>query len=50
MIAIYSGANKTITHSEVQAIASELSSSDVLLVQLENNLDAIVALMKWLTD
>jgi hypothetical protein len=27
MIAIYSGANKTITHSEVQAIASELSSS-----------------------
>ncbi|GJL36248.1 ribokinase [Enterobacter hormaechei] len=46
MIAIYSGANKTITHSEVQAIASELSSSDVLLVQLENNLDAIVALIE----
>lgn len=46
MIAIYSGANKTITHNEVQAIASELSSSDVLLVQLENNLDAIVALIE----
>jgi hypothetical protein len=30
----------------VQAIASELSSSDVLLVQLENNLDAIVALIE----
>ena len=46
MIAIYSGANKTITHSEVQAISSELSSSSVLLVQLENNLDATVALIK----
>jgi hypothetical protein len=46
MIAIYSGANKTITHSEVQAISSELSSSDVLLVQLENNLDATVALIQ----
>lgn len=37
MIAIYPGANQTITDDEVAAIAPELTTSDVLLVQLENN-------------
>ncbi|APG16703.1 ribokinase [Kosakonia radicincitans DSM 16656] len=46
MIAIYSGANKTITHNEIQAIIPELSSSDVLLVQLENNFDATHSIIK----
>lgn len=46
MIAIYSGANTTITHNEVQSMIPELSSADVLLVQLENNLDATHALIK----
>ncbi|MFH3733460.1 PfkB family carbohydrate kinase, partial [Acinetobacter baumannii] len=32
MIAIYSGANTTITHNEIEAIIPELTSSDVLLV------------------
>lgn len=46
MIAIYSGANTTITYSEIQKIIPELSSSDVLLVQLENNFDATHSLIK----
>ncbi len=46
MIAIYSGANTTVTHNEIQAIIPELSSSDVLLVQLENNFDATLSLIK----
>lgn len=40
MIAIYPGANQTITDDEVAAIAPELTTSDVLLVQLENNFSA----------
>ncbi|TCL03161.1 ribokinase [Sodalis ligni] len=40
MIAIYSGANKTITDGEVADMAQELSDSDVLLLQLENNFPA----------
>lgn len=46
MIAIYSGANTTITHNEIEAIIPELSASDVLLVQLENNFDATHSLIK----
>ncbi len=40
MIAIYSGANKTITDDEVKEMTHELSDSDVLLLQLENNFSA----------
>lgn len=40
MIAIYSGANTSVTHSEIKEITPELSGTDVLLVQLENNIDA----------
>ncbi|HBC1013072.1 TPA: DeoR family transcriptional regulator [Escherichia coli] len=46
MIAVYSGANMTVTSNEVQNIVPELSSSDVLLVQLENNFDATHSLIK----
>ncbi|XBS69199.1 ribokinase [Acerihabitans sp. KWT182] len=46
MIAIYSGANKTITDEEVAEMANELSDSDVLLVQLENNFSATLNAMK----
>lgn len=46
MIAIYSGANKTISEDEVVAIAPELEDSDVLLVQLENNFAATLSAMK----
>ncbi|MFO6299162.1 ribokinase [Rahnella selenatireducens] len=46
MIAIYSGANKTISEDEVAAIAPELENSDVLLVQLENNFSATFNAMK----
>ncbi|GAA5112559.1 ribokinase [Orbus sasakiae] len=40
MIAVYSGANLTITDEEIVALESHLKQSDILLVQLENNLDA----------
>lgn len=40
MIAIYPGANKTLTHDEVADMAEELVDAEVLLVQLENNFDA----------
>ncbi|HCI4313085.1 TPA: DeoR family transcriptional regulator [Salmonella enterica subsp. enterica serovar Infantis] len=46
MIAVYSGANVTITENEVQGIVPELKKSDVLLVQLENNFDATISLVK----
>lgn len=46
MIAIYPGANQTITYDEVTAIAGELSDSDVLLVQLENNFNATLNAIK----
>ena len=46
MIAIYSGANKTISEDEVAAIAPELEDSDVLLVQLEYNFAATLSAMK----
>lgn len=46
MIAIYSGANKTISEDEVAAIAPELEDSDVLLVQLENNFAATLSAME----
>lgn len=40
MIAIYPGANKTLTSDEIADMAEELASSEILLVQLENNFDA----------
>ncbi len=46
MIAIYPGANKTITDEEVIAMQAELSDSEVLLVQLENNFAATLNAMK----
>ncbi|CAI8751204.1 ribokinase [Kosakonia sp. YIM B13611] len=46
MIAIYSGANKTISEDEVVAITPELEDSNVLLVQLENNFAATLSAMK----
>jgi ribokinase len=46
MIAIYPGANKTISDDEVAAIMPELKDSEVLLVQLENNFAATLNAMK----
>ncbi|WP_291970273.1 PfkB family carbohydrate kinase [Candidatus Symbiopectobacterium sp.] len=46
MIAIYPGANQTITDDEVAAIAPELTTSDVLLVQLENNFSVTLNVIK----
>ncbi|MCL2892378.1 ribokinase [Brenneria tiliae] len=46
MIAIYPGANKTITDDEVAAITPELADSNVLLLQLENNFAATLNAMK----
>lgn len=46
MIAIYPGANKTITDDEVAAIMPELADSNVLLLQLENNFAATLNAMK----
>ncbi len=46
MIAIYPGANKTITDEEIAEMAAELAESNVLLVQLENNISAILGAIK----
>ncbi|HCQ8444541.1 TPA: PfkB family carbohydrate kinase [Klebsiella oxytoca] len=46
MIAISPGANKNISQDEVTALLPELESSDVLLVQLENNVDAVGELIR----
>lgn len=46
MIAIYSGANTTVTHHEIQAAIPDISSSDILLIQMENNIDATHSLIK----
>lgn len=46
MIAIYPGANQTITEDEVAAITPELTNADVLLVQLENNFSATLNAIK----
>jgi ribokinase len=46
MIAIYSGANKTITDAEIAELTLELAQSDVLLVQLENNISATLNVLK----
>ncbi|WP_067704709.1 ribokinase [Erwinia sp. ErVv1] len=46
MIAIYSGANKTLTDGEIAEMTPELSQSDVLLVQLENNFSATLNAIK----
>lgn len=49
MIAIYSGANKTLTDGEVAEMTHELAGSDVLLVQLENNFSATLNAIKLAT-
>ncbi|AHF77402.1 Putative ribokinase [Sodalis praecaptivus] len=41
MIAIAPGANQTITPEEINELLPELNSATVLLVQLENNIDAV---------
>lgn len=46
MIAIYSGANQTLTDGEVAEMTHELSGADVLLLQLENNFSATINAMK----
>ncbi|TKI04308.1 ribokinase [Martelella alba] len=46
MIAIYSGANKTLTDAEIAEMAPELASADVLLLQLENNPDATLSAIR----
>lgn len=46
MIAIYSGANLTITDEEIIALENNLKQSDILLVQLENNIDATCNAMR----
>ncbi|MCP2231212.1 MULTISPECIES: ribokinase [Erwinia] len=46
MIAIYSGANQTLTDGEVAEMTHELSGADVLLLQLENNFSATLNAMK----
>lgn len=46
MIAINPGANQTITDNEISEMAAQLKESDVLLVQLENNISAILSAIK----
>ena len=46
MIAIYSGANQTISDDEVAEMTHELATADVLLLQLENNFSATLNAMK----
>ncbi|ADN00384.1 ribokinase [Dickeya dadantii] len=46
MIAIYSGANKTLTDEEIAEIMPELEDADVLLLQMENNFPATLSAMK----
>ncbi|MGG7384109.1 ribokinase, partial [Escherichia coli] len=46
MIAIYSGANITVTDAEVQGLFHALKQSALLLVQLENNFEATFSLVK----
>ncbi len=45
VIAISPGANKTLTENEINDAASELEDSNVLLLQLENNIEAIAQMM-----
>lgn len=46
MIAIYPGANKTLSDDEIAEMTHELSQADVLLVQLENNFPATLNAIK----
>lgn len=46
IIAIYPGANQTITEEEVAATLDQLKTANVLLVQLENNFSATLNIMK----
>lgn len=47
MIAIYPGANLTINQEELNSIQNKLVESNVLLLQLENNFDAILNAAKF---
>jgi len=46
MIAISPGANQTINEREIEALQPYLVESDILLVQLENNIDAVTSAIK----
>lgn len=50
MIAICPGANLLVSEEEVAALKPQLQESEVVLVQLENNFDAITALMQLAAD
>lgn len=47
MIAIFPGANKTITEDELNSVKLDITNSDVLLVQLENNFDIIQKALEY---
>lgn len=42
MVAVFPGANNTLTEADVDSILPRLKSSAILLLQLENNFDAIL--------
>jgi ribokinase len=46
IIAISPGANQTVNSDEINALQPHLAESNVLLVQLENNIDAVAQAMK----
>jgi ribokinase len=46
MIGVDPGANLTVTHQEVDSCLPVIKTSDLLLIQMENNADAIVRLLK----
>lgn len=46
VIAIAPGANQTINDEEINSLHPYLAESAILLVQLENNIDAVVSVMK----
>jgi ribokinase len=46
VIAIAPGANQTVSEDEINALRPYLAESDILLVQLENNIDAVAGAMK----
>lgn len=41
-VAVFPGANNTLTREEIDALLPVLNSADILLLQLENNLDALL--------
>jgi ribokinase len=47
MIAVDPGANLTVTKAEIDSCLPVIKTSDLLLIQLENNLDAIIHLLQY---